>query len=155
MTLSSHQMPLGAVAVSGTHLFFGADTTIEEVPTGGGVVTAVAPVDLATFIAADPVSLFCLSDYTPNLFRVTLDGGAISTLATVSYNSSPASGLVIDATSVYWSEGSSGQILRVSKDGGTISTLASGQPLYTGPLVGDGRYLYWSSANTIRGLELE
>jgi hypothetical protein len=155
MTLSSHQTHLGAVAVVGSSVFFGADTSLEVVPAGGGVVRPIAPVGLATTVAVDSVNVFCLSDYTPDLFRVAIDGGALSTLASVPSNSGPASGIVIDATSVYWAEGSSGQILRVSKDGGPVSTLASGQPVFTGGVIGDGSRLYWNSANSIRGLTLE
>jgi hypothetical protein len=154
-TLTGNQMALGAVAIDGAHVFFGANVSLDVVSRNGGPVSAIATVDLPIAIAVADENIYCISDYSPDLLRVPLDGGSVTTLASVPFGDGPASGLLVEGTSVYWSEAVSGQILAVPKDGGAITTLASGQKMYTGALVGDGSHLYWSAGRSIIGLTLE
>jgi len=52
--------------------------------------------------------------------------------------------IVIDATSVYWTEPSAGNVMKVARGGGTPVTLASGLSNPTGIVV-DDTYVWWTN----------
>lgn len=71
--------------------------------------------------------------------KVNMNGGSITDLASTN---SRASGMVIDATHVYWAEFDTGTIKKMPLGGGPVTTLASGlnQPWR---LAVDGFNVYW------------
>jgi hypothetical protein len=84
--------------------------------------------------------------------KAPVDGGAPVTLA---FGQSLPYGIVVDDTSVYWTNAGTdgtidGTVMKVSIGGGTPTTLASGQSSPWGIAV-DATSVYWTDYNRIGG----
>jgi hypothetical protein len=119
------------------------------------VPDAAAPLDMhiaaPTLLAAATTRTNCLAvdggfvywadaaGGTPTIRKVSIDGGAASTVVT----GGDKNGCVaVDGAGVYYTDG--GQIMKAALAGGGATALASGQHLLPGaPLVAAGGYLYW------------
>ncbi len=76
------------------------------------------------------------------MYKVPLDGGNVTTLASVR-----GMGIAIDDSSVYFSSGNN--IMRVGKDGCNLTTLATGQANPDGIAVDDNS-VYWVNTGDLQ-----
>jgi hypothetical protein len=80
--------------------------------------------------------------------KVGLNGGVVTTLAASVGSPFSATGVVVDAVSVYWAvgySGSSGNIYKIPIAGGTKTTLAFANQPYD--VAVDATHVYWAEAN--------
>ncbi len=93
--------------------FFGAGTLEKWSIGGGDTVTLASMPNLIDVVADGTGAYWMTSEPNGGIFRVGLDGGAITTLAT--NQDSPYVGLALDGTSVYWANSGNGTIMKVAK----------------------------------------
>jgi sugar lactone lactonase YvrE len=139
------------VAVDGTDVYYSetGNHKISKVPiAGGSVVTLVSTITGAApgDMTIDANNVYWCTTTTPVEVRmVPKSGGSFVTLAPSQVQ---ASGVAVDATSVYWAAPFAGEIRKVPITGGTYTSLFTGQ---TSPnrLALDGATLYWTSGSGV------
>jgi hypothetical protein len=134
----------GAIAIDSDSVYYAASgldprsaaasSGVFRVPKSGGMPVTLAvslPVGVP-LVAVDETSVYwAVVGYSPGpvlaILRVAKTGGSPVTLASMNYvpMPSPAIGLAVDSTSVYWSDSGDGTVLSVPKGGGAPKTLAS------------------------------
>ncbi len=97
----------------------------------------------------DATSIYWGDPVTDTIMKVPLSGGCPTVIATAHLIT--GCNIAVDATSVYWTEGSgdpAGNVMRAPKGGGAATVLASGQE-YPSEIAVLGTTLYWlnSAAN--------
>ncbi len=130
----------GVVAVDDTNVYWGSSGGgIQTEALDGGTPTTLTLVSgVLNSMAVDPTSVYWTTPY--NVFKVALDGGVATTLA----SGSGIMGVAVDATSVYWTDHSAGTVLKRDLASTSTVTLASGQGEPNGIAV-DATTVYWTS----------
>lgn len=127
---SGMNSPTG-IAVTATDVYVsqnGWPGAIRKVPIGGGSLSTVVAASWVSQLLVDGDTLLWISyDYakpeTSAVTRMSLSGGAPENLAS---NIGYVTGLAMDATHLYWVDGSGGTVSRIPKIGGTPTTLVTG-----------------------------
>lgn len=124
--------------------------TVVTAPLAGGAATTLAP-DQGDVIALamDATNVYWKSDRS--ILKVSLAGGALSTLCTLSTSTAGASfAMAVDATNVYWTgrDGTSGTLMKVPVGGGTATTLATSSDMFSALAI-DATSAYVSSADIL------
>jgi hypothetical protein len=163
-TLALGQGWPSGIAVTGASVYWAnevdltsgsSQTGLMTVPVDGGTPTTVAVVstsaELSVNLAVDATSAYWMAVGGDAIIKVSLAGGAITTLA----SGQCPSAIAIDATSVYWTArcAISGSVMKVALDGGTVTTLAVQNPRLTqGGVAVDGTNVYWTSYDSRSGV---
>jgi hypothetical protein len=95
---------VGGLAVAGTHVYFADGYRLMMAPVGGGVATALSTAAGAPLfaVAADDASVYFTSYST--IWKVAQAGGVPAVLAS---NQGSPNALAVDATNLYWTDGTS------------------------------------------------
>jgi hypothetical protein len=145
---SSGSMACAGVAVAGSEVYFATNvlTTgdVRRVPIDGGSPTLLTPEEPYAYgeiFAMGPDGIYWQSNHT--LLRVSLDGGAPTTLAT----GVTPHGLAVDPASAYLTEQAGGlagnSVMRIPLDGAAPVTLQSNLPSPQAIAV-DSTGIYWT-----------
>jgi hypothetical protein len=110
-------------------------------PVAGEAPLASGQLDIEAMVSDDFFVYWTL--FSGQVRRVSLDGGAVETLATS--NAGPSS-IAIDETDVYFSHG--GTLGRVAKKGGDVTTLA--ELAAVGNLAVDDTFVYFTAGDVIK-----
>jgi murein DD-endopeptidase MepM/ murein hydrolase activator NlpD/photosystem II stability/assembly factor-like uncharacterized protein len=155
--------PQGAGAIEAPSVYFADPCNINKVGMNGGGVTTIATdvcwgPGAVTVDHSGSLYYILVSALTSagGLKKVSVDGGSITTLATVSTGSND---IALDASHVYWTEqgtppygypvAGSGVLKKVSRNGGTAATLALGLNAPRGiAFDSESGYVYWIDAGT-------
>ena len=138
-----------AIALDPAHVYWTAKNSVGRIDLGGGTATSLLSTTLKTgawALAIDGSTLYW-ADQILGTIQVIPVGGGPST--TVAKGLSAPDGVVVDATDVYWAEGTDqqteGSISRMPKAGGSPVTLAAHQQ---GPraLALDDTSVYWTDS---------
>lgn len=140
-----------ALAADTATVYWGDAGGIHSIPRTGGTPTTLAAAGPGNSLAVDSTNIFWV-DTSGGVMKAALTGGPTTSIAQVSiFNGNSADRLVLDSTSVYWTEydTTAGKIRKVAKTGGAVATLASNLALPLGIAV-DATDVYWSTINTIQ-----
>lgn len=130
-----------ALAIDATSVYFtlaGSLGKIMKVPLAGGTPVTLCAQPATAAIEVDAHDVYwgdlALSD---NVGKIPIGGGTTTSLAT-----GLVTGLALDSTNLYWSDGNVKGLLKVPIGGGTPSTIWTGSDAPFG-LVVDATNLYW------------
>jgi hypothetical protein len=150
IVLASGQNGPRSVAVDGSNVYWvdtgdpnKANGVVQKVPIGGGTITPLASSQhVPAELVLDDTYLYWVSLGDGTVQKVPLGGGSATTLVT---GQLPVA-LAVDATHIYWTNGSlkpyGGTVKAMPLAGGTVVTLARGQEYPTSVAV-DGTYVYF------------
>jgi len=127
-------------------------STTDTCGAAGGVTVLASGLDTESVapvmrdVQADANAVYWAGDLangSAGILSVPRCGGAVSTVATA--GGSTIGGLVIDSTSVYWTDPDVGAVMSAPLAGGVATTLASGQVQPSGIAV-DATSVYWTAS---------
>jgi hypothetical protein len=129
--------------------------TVTQLPLGGGMpITLAAGQTNASDLTSDGTSVYFLAGESMtsvgSVFKVPVGGGPITTVSANTANE--ASGIAVDATSVYWFEGTS--VMKAPKDGGTATRLALNADfsMFFNELTINATSVFWTSRSSGGGV---
>ena len=132
------------IAVSGSTLCFADTMDVGCMPTAGGPVTILNPVQGGPVLdmAVDSTTAYWTTWSTNGaVFSAPIVGGSVNLL--VPHTDRPA-GIAVDDKNVYWVGNGTGTVNAMPIGGGAVTTLATG-PGYAGSLALDSGYLFWGA----------
>lgn len=140
-----------ATSVYGPVPFLGSKSGIWKWPVAGGAHAEVVTGQTPNYLAVDATNLYWTSpsivggmaqDHQGTVLKMPKAGGAVTTLAS---GLGGPQRIVIDATTVYWTDDVDNTIMKVPIAGGASTILASGQMGVNGVAV-DATSVYWASS---------
>lgn len=151
-TLVSGPGTVNRIVVDSSNVYWGTPSSLTSMPLDGGTLVTRESGKGVGGIAVDTASIYWL----PPIKKAPLSGGSPTILAAAGR---AMIDLTVDATSVYWTDGSSGgqggSVRKVPLDGGATTILATGgQPTM---LTVDCQSVYWtdSSNGTVMKVPLD
>ncbi len=156
-TLATDVNSTSSIAVDSTSVYWTvsfATNDVNKVGLNGGTVTTLATDSYpgSYGIAVDDTSVYWKGQLEPYIHgsflkKVGLNGGTVTTLA----NSISIGNIVLDSTSVYWTETpdrlNSVGLFQIGKNGGTVTTILSTGLL--SPIAVDSTSVYWATNETV------
>lgn len=146
---------LGDLVTDGASVYWTVDGELRKVGVSGGTVTVVAT-DVGSpgiALAVDGSNVYWAGTASAQwvIKKVSINGGAETTLATVSHT---PMGMAADATHIYWTEtgpACSGcySVKKVGINGGTVTVLAAGLD-DSGRIAIDADNVYWEDVTSIK-----
>jgi hypothetical protein len=140
-----------ATSVYGPVPYLGSKSGIWRWPVAGGAHDTVATGQTPNYLAVDATNLYWTSfsivggmaqDHQGTVLKMPKAGGAVTTLAS---GLGGPQRIVIDATTVYWTDDVDNTIMKVPIAGGAPTIVASGQMGINGIAV-DATSVYWASS---------
>ena len=131
-----------------THIYFGAQQNIWIKPIGTGastLITSLAPLGCCYFTYLD--YLYILTSGGIN--KIAIADGSVSSI--ISGQPSYISGMVVDASGIYWSHYINGTINKSAHDGSSTAILAVNLNNPHSLILDAGR-LYWAESNAIKSM---
>jgi hypothetical protein len=155
--MSPYDLAVGSSAVYFWVAPSGSAAQLTEASLDGGALDGGAPSTLATAAIEGPLAIggstLYWADQNGDVGSIPLAGGSAMTLVTGSASNYVEGNIVVDATSVYWSQNDIGTgvgyLLSVPLAGGTPTTLTSG-PQFAGIAV-DSSTVYFTSNDPASG----
>jgi hypothetical protein len=145
VTLASGPPSANGIAVDARNVYWTDQTShILSAPLGGGATSTVLSDAVYTpfAVAVDATTLYFTSYWNDTVNTMPLGGGTPSTLASDRTMSSGATGIAVNANSVYWGDGNA-RVVQTPLGGGGSVTLASMQNDPMGVAV-DDTDVYWT-----------
>jgi hypothetical protein len=138
------------VYTDGTSVYFLAQQQLQKLSQATGTVGTIATGLVCDNAGDNNDSLFigrylyCVDAGSVSsgnkFFKVSLDTGAVSTIAT---NIGIVSDWTTDGTNLFYSDQDSGKVYKVSVNGGDVTTMFTTNGFDITKLASDGQYLYW------------